>query len=50
MENIYLTIVLAPLAGAIIAGFFGGAIGRSCSHWVTGTGVGISLLFWLYVL
>ncbi|MEW8554277.1 MAG: NADH-quinone oxidoreductase subunit L [Candidatus Thiodiazotropha sp.] len=50
MENIYLTIVLAPLAGAIIAGFFGGAIGRSWSHWVTSTGVGISTLLSLYVL
>ncbi|MEW8192891.1 MAG: NADH-quinone oxidoreductase subunit L, partial [Candidatus Thiodiazotropha sp.] len=50
MENIYLTIVLAPLAGAIIAGFFGGSIGRSWSHWVTSTGVGISTLLSLYVL
>ncbi len=50
MENIYLTIVLAPLVGAIIAGFFGGSIGRSWSHWVTSTGVGISALLSLYVL
>ncbi|MBW9265837.1 MAG: NADH-quinone oxidoreductase subunit L [Candidatus Thiodiazotropha sp. (ex. Lucinisca nassula)] len=50
MENIYLTIVLAPLVGAIIAGFFGGSIGRSWSHWVTSTGVGISTLLSLYVL
>ncbi len=50
MENIYLTIVLAPLVGAIIAGFFGGSIGRSWSHWVTSSGVGISTLLSLYVL
>jgi NADH-quinone oxidoreductase subunit L len=42
MENIYLTIVLAPLLGSIIAGLFGGLIGRSGAHWVTIIGVGIS--------
>lgn len=42
MENIYLAIVLAPLAGSILAGLFGGIIGRSGAHWVTIIGVGIS--------
>ena len=42
METIYLAIVLAPLAGAVIAGLFGGVIGRSGAHWVTIIGVGIS--------
>ena len=42
MENIYLTIVLAPLIGSIIAGLFGNLIGRSGAHWVTITAVGIS--------
>ncbi|MES9961271.1 MAG: NADH-quinone oxidoreductase subunit L [Sedimenticola sp.] len=50
MEQIYLTIVLAPLVGAIIAGFFGSRIGRVGAHWVTSTGVGISALLSLYVL
>ena len=42
MEHIYLVIVLAPLAGAIIAGLAGHLIGRSGAHWVTIIGVGIS--------
>ncbi|MET0101431.1 MAG: NADH-quinone oxidoreductase subunit L [Sedimenticola sp.] len=50
MEQIYLTIVLAPLVGAIIAGFFGSRIGRVGAHWVTSTGVGVSALLSLYVL
>jgi len=50
MENILLTIVLAPLAGSIIAGFWGGKIGRAGAHWVASTGVGISTLLSLYVL
>jgi len=44
MESIYLGIVLAPLAGALIAGLFGKTIGRSGAHWVTIIGVGISSL------
>ncbi len=44
MENIYLTIVLAPLIGAIIAGLFGKQIGRSGAHWVTIAGVAISFV------
>lgn len=35
MEAIYLAIPLAPLIGALIAGLFGRAIGRSAAHWVT---------------
>lgn len=50
MANIYLTIVLAPLLGAIIAGFFGGRIGRTGAHWVAILGVGVSTLLSLYVL
>lgn len=42
MENIYLTIVLAPLVGSLIAGLFGKIIGRSGAHWVTIIGVAIS--------
>ena len=34
-----LTVPLAPLAGAIVAGFFGKLIGRRATHWVTILGV-----------
>ncbi|GAB0148852.1 MULTISPECIES: NADH-quinone oxidoreductase subunit L [Marichromatium] len=50
MENVYLTIVLAPLVGAIVAGFFGGRIGRVGAHSVTIAGVGLSTLLSLWVL
>jgi NADH-quinone oxidoreductase subunit L len=50
MESIYLTIVLAPLIGAIIAGLFGKQIGRAGAHWVTILGVGLSCLLSLYTL
>ncbi len=50
MEQILLTIVLAPLVGSIIAGFWGGKIGRAGAHWVTSAGVGLSSLLSLYVL
>jgi NADH-quinone oxidoreductase subunit L len=50
MANIYLTIVLAPLVGAIVAGFFGAKIGRAGAHWVTILGVGLSALLSLYVV
>ncbi len=48
MKSIYLLIVLTPLAGSIIAGLFGGVIGRAGAHWVTIIGVGISSLLSLY--
>jgi len=50
MYNYYLTIVLAPLAAAIIAGLAGKKIGRAASHWVTIAGVGTSCLLSLLVL
>ncbi|QFY88050.1 NADH-quinone oxidoreductase subunit L [Magnetovirga frankeli] len=50
MEAIYLTIVLAPLIGAILAGLFGKQIGRAGAHWVTILGVGLSCLLSLYTL
>ncbi|PWV59249.1 NADH-quinone oxidoreductase subunit L [Plasticicumulans acidivorans] len=49
MQNIYLSIVIAPLVGALIAGLFGKKIGRSASHWVTIGGVGISFFLSLLV-
>jgi NADH-quinone oxidoreductase subunit L len=50
MEMIYLTIVLAPLVGAIIAGLFRNQVGRSGAHWVTILGVAVSCVLSLYVL
>ena len=42
MLNYYLTIVLAPLAAAVVAGLFGRQIGRAASHWITILAVGLS--------
>ena len=42
MQKLYLLVPLAPLAGAIIAGLFGRAVGRSGSHWVTILSVAVS--------
>jgi NADH-quinone oxidoreductase subunit L len=43
MHTLYLIVPLAPLLGAIIAGFFGRLIGRTMSHVVTIAGVAVSL-------
>ena len=50
MLNYYLTIVLAPLLAAVIAGLFGKQIGRAGAHWVTILGVGLSCVLYYYVL
>jgi NADH-quinone oxidoreductase subunit L len=50
VESVYLTIVLAPLIAAIVAGLFGSRIGRAGAHWVTIIGVAISFALSLYVL
>ncbi len=42
MKTVYLLVPLAPLAGAILAGFFGKLLGRTGSHLVTILGVAIS--------
>ncbi|MFN3594457.1 MAG: NADH-quinone oxidoreductase subunit L [Thiobacillaceae bacterium] len=44
MKTLYLTVPLAPLAGAIIAGLFGRAIGRVGAHSVTIAGVAIAFI------
>ena len=44
MEIIYLAIPLASLFGAIVAGFFGKAIGRRGAHSVTIAGVSVSFI------
>ena len=49
MENIYLTIALAPLVGAVIAGFFGGMLGRTATHTITILGVLVSTVLALVV-
>ena len=49
MEQVYLSIVLAPLFGAVIAGLLGKYIGRSGSHWVTIIGVATSFVLSLLV-
>ncbi len=50
MQNIHLTIVLAPLAAAIVAGLFGKQIGRAGAHWITILAVGLSFVLSLVVL
>jgi len=50
VENVYLAIVLAPLAAAIAAGLFGRYIGRAGAHWVTIIGVTISFVLSLVAL
>jgi NADH-quinone oxidoreductase subunit L len=51
-QPLLLTIALAPLLGAIVAGLFGRRIGRAGAHWVTILGVGTScaLSFWVLKL
>ncbi len=47
MENLYnlgLIIILAPLFGAIVAGLFGGSIGRKGAHSVTILGVAVAFV------
>ena len=50
MENLFLTIVLAPLVGSLLAGLFGKQIGRTASHWVTISGVALSCALSFYVM
>src|SRR5690606_5522905 len=45
-----LIIVLAPLLGAIVAGFFGRQVGRAGAHTVTILGVALGCAFACYVL
>ena len=40
--QLYLLVPLAPLAGAIVAGLGGKAVGRAGAHWVTILGVAVS--------
>ena len=49
-QNLLLAVPLAPLAGAILAGFFGKALGRDGAHTVTILGVLIAMVISLLVL
>jgi NADH-quinone oxidoreductase subunit L len=49
MKAVLLAIVLAPLIGSIVAGFFGKSIGRDWSHRVTIGGVAVAFLLSLWV-
>ena len=44
MHSLYLTVPLAPLAGALLAGLFGKTIGRTGAHSVTILGVAIAFI------
>jgi len=44
MQQLYLLVPLAPLAGALIAGLAGRAVGRAGAHWVTIIGVTIAFV------
>ncbi len=50
MANVYLTIVLAPLLGAVAAGFFGGRLGRRGAHRASILGVSVSTVLAFFVL
>jgi NADH-quinone oxidoreductase subunit L len=50
MLSYYLTIVLAPLAAALVAGLFGKQIGRAGAHWITIVAVGLSFALSVLVL
>src|SRR6267154_1036910 len=50
MQSIYLTIALAPLVAAIVAGLFGRIIGRVGAHTITIAAVALSCGLSMYVL
>jgi NADH-quinone oxidoreductase subunit L len=50
MDQVLITIVLAPLVAASVAGLFGSKIGRAGAHWVTILGVATSFVLSAWVL
>jgi NADH-quinone oxidoreductase subunit L len=48
-KMLHLAVPLAPLAGALLAGFGGRLIGRSGAHWATILGVAIAFVASLYI-
>src|ERR1700730_18782093 len=49
MQQLYLLVPLAPLAGAIIVGLFGPKLGRSVSHLLCILGVAVSFVASIYI-
>lgn len=49
IQQLCLVIVLAPLVGSVVAGFFRNQIGRVGAHSATIVGVGLSLILSIYV-
>ncbi len=49
MQKLYLLVPLAPLVGAILAGLFGRAVGRTGAHIVTILGVAIAFVASIYI-
>src|SRR5213076_2244718 len=43
MQQLYLLVPLAPLAGAIVVGLWGPKLGRAMSHWLCILGVAVSM-------
>lgn len=50
LRSLALIVVIAPLAGAIISGIGGKHIGRTATHWLTSSLVGVSFLISSYLL
>ena len=54
MQQLYLLVPLAPLAGAAIVGLFGPKLGRAASHWLAIVGVAVatfaSVVIWRDVM
>ncbi len=44
MQQLYLLVPLAPLAGAIVVGLFGPKLGRALSHWLCILGVAVAIV------
>ncbi|HWZ69944.1 MAG TPA: NADH-quinone oxidoreductase subunit L [Casimicrobiaceae bacterium] len=44
MQQLYLLIAIAPLAGAIVVGLWGSKLGRAVSHWICILGVAVSFV------
>ncbi|HID44945.1 MAG TPA: NADH-quinone oxidoreductase subunit L, partial [Chromatiaceae bacterium] len=55
MKTIYLALVLAPLAGSVVAGLFRNQVGKAGAHWAAILGVAVSFalsayVFWQHVM
>jgi NADH-quinone oxidoreductase subunit L len=50
MQQLYLLVPLAPLAGAIVVGLWGPRLGRSASHWICCVAVAVSTVASAFIL